>query len=95
MLAKTAIIILLILLVLLSIIARLIVVRLLTTTPDSAMLRAIIPALRRATMILLFIALVGAMILLNAPLMWNLVTVALTLLYMLALIFHLARLLKK
>lgn len=90
MLAKTAIIILLILLVLLSIIARL-----MTTTPDSAMLRAIIPALRRATMILLFIALVGAVILLNAPLMWNLVTVALTLLYMLALIFHLARLLKK
>lgn len=93
MLVTIAVIVLLVFLLLCAMVARVISVRL--SGSNQAPLPAIGRVLKPAPLLFLVIAVLGALLLTAAPAPWSLITVGLTLIYTLWLVFRLAAILKK
>jgi hypothetical protein len=95
MLITVLIIVLIVFLLLCSIVANQIAIRLRGVSNTVPATQTIPPILQHATFGFLILAVIGAVILRFAPPLGNLVTVALTLIYIIQLVFRIAHLLKQ
>ncbi|MFT8409964.1 MAG: hypothetical protein ABF743_13300 [Schleiferilactobacillus perolens] len=95
MLITVLIIVLIVFLLLCSIVANQIAIRLRGVSNAVLATQTIPPILQHATFGFLILAVIGAVILRFAPPLGNLVTVALTLIYIIQLVFRIAHLLKQ
>ncbi|MCI1892834.1 MAG: hypothetical protein LKI92_11970 [Schleiferilactobacillus harbinensis] len=95
MLITVLIIVLIVFLLLCSIVANQIAIRLRSVSNAVPATQTIPPILQHATFGFLILAVIGAVILRFAPPFGNLVTVALTLIYIIQLVFRIAHLLKQ